>query len=205
MVKYSYRLRKIAELANGKGKILDIGFSLLPNPYLKNAIGVDIVLPKKKPENYEKMIKASIYKLPFKNNSIDTIVLSGVIEHLENPLLALKEVNRVLKENGLILIETPNPYFFPLIISDLIMNLRYYFYDTHINLFPRRIMLKLLWHSGFNLKKIVGCGMNLNDYSTIPLPQQLSQDLIYAAEKMKPSHKYFRKVRELREDKYEKI
>ena len=126
MVKYAYRLKKIAQLANGKGKILDIGFSLLPNPYLKNAIGLDIALPKKKPENYEKMIKASIYKMPFKNNSIDTIVLSGVIEHLENPLLALKEVNRILKENGLILIETPNPYFFPLIISDLIMNLRYF-------------------------------------------------------------------------------
>src|SRR3989344_838306 len=204
MVKYAYRLKKIAELAKGNENVLDIGFSLLPNPYLKNAVGVDIVIPRKKPENYKKIIKASIYKLPFKNNSVDCIVLSGVMEHLENPLLALKEVNRILKENGLLLMETPNPYFLPVIISDLIMNLRYYFYDTHISLFPRRIMLKLLWHSGFELERIKGCGMNLNENITIPLPQQLSQDLIYVARKGKSENKYYERIKRLREENYNK-
>lgn len=203
-IKYRYRLKKIAELS--KGKILDIGFSLLPNPFLKGEVmGVDIVLPENKPKNYSKMIKASVEKMPFKDNSIDTIVLSGVIEHLENPLKALREMNRVLKPEGRLLMETPNPYFLPVIVSDLIMSLKYYFYDTHISLFPRRIMLKMLWHSGFDLQKIVGCGFNLNNYTTLPLPQQLSQDVIYVAIKRNPKHKYFRKVRELREDNYETI
>lgn len=201
-VKYTYRLKKIAKLA--KGKILDIGFSLLPNPYLKGeVIGVDIILPKDRPKNYSKMIKADICKLPFKDNSVDTVIMGGIIEHLENPMQALKEVNRVLKHNGIVLIETPNPYFPPVIISDWLMNLRYYFYDTHLSLFPRRIMLKLLWHTGFNLRKIEGCGFNLNEYLTIPMIQQLSQDLIYVAGKDKPRGKRFSEVRKLRAENYE--
>ena len=51
---FEEELKKIEKITQKKGKILDIGFSLLPNPYLKNAIGLDIALPKKKPENYEK-------------------------------------------------------------------------------------------------------------------------------------------------------
>ena len=200
---FKYRLKKIAKLA--KGKILDVGFSLAPNFYLKGDVtGVDIVLTPNKPKNYKKIIKADVMKkLPFKDETFDTIILSGILEHLENPIKALKECNRILKKNGLLLIEVPNPYFLPIIISDLFMNLRYYFKDTHVNLFPRRIMLKLLWHTGFDLYKIYGCGFNLNNYTTLPLPQQLSQDLIYVAIKRKSKNKYYRKIIEMRKSNYE--
>ena len=205
-IKYPYRLKKIASMA--RGKILDIGFMLLPNPFLKGeeVIGVDIVLPKNKPSNYTKLVKADVTKkLPFKSNSIDTIILGGVIEHIENHIHALREMNRVLKPNGVLLMETPNPYFLPVIFSDMIMNLRYYFDDTHISLFPRRIILKLLWHSGFDLAKIESCGFNLNDYSTLPLPQQLAQDIIYVAIKRTSKNKYYQRIRSLRKDNYDDI
>ncbi len=206
--KYGYRLKKIAKIANSKkGKVLDIGYSLLPNPFLRGDVtGVDIYIPKKKPKNYKKLIKGDVTKkLPFKKNSIDVIVLSGVIEHLENPLKTLREMNRILKKRGILLMETPNPYFLPVIFSDLIMNLKYYFEDTHISLFPRRIILKMLWHTGFNLKEIKGCGFNLTERFTIPLPQQLSQDVIYIAVKRTPKHKLFKKIRNLRKNNYEDI
>jgi len=204
-IKYSYRLKKIAKLT--RGKILEIGFSLLPNPFLKGDItGVDIFLPSKKPFNYTRMIKADVMKkLPFKNETFDTIVLSGVIEHLENPLKALRECSRVLKKRGILLMETPNPYFIPVVFSDFFMNLKYYFNDTHLSLFPRRIMLKLLWHTGFNLKKISGCGFNITNYKTIPLPQFLSQDLIYLAVKENPKNKYYEAIRKNRQLNYEEV
>ena len=201
---FEYRLKKIARLA--RGKILDVGFSLFPNYYLRGeVIGVDITIPDKKPRNYSSMIKADICKLPFKDNSIDTIILGGIIEHLENPMAALREVNRVLKQNGILLIETPNPYYLPVILSDLMMHLKFYFYDTHINLFPRRIMLKMLWHCGFSLNEIEGCGINLSESLTIPMIQQFSQDLIYIAMKKKAKGKILGEIRKLRTESYEKL
>ena len=179
---FQYRLKKIAGLARGK-VILDVGFGDFPNPFLRNAIGVDLRIPKKIPNCYKKVVKGSVYDLPFSKESVDTVVLSGVIEHLENPVEALKEINRVLKNGGMLLMETPNPYFLPVIISDMLMNTRYYFRDTHLNLFPRRIMLKILWRTNFDLDKIVSCGTNLNNYITIPTPQQLAQDIIYVVKK----------------------
>jgi hypothetical protein len=114
-----------------------------------------------------------------------------------------RSMNRVLKPNGVLLMETPNPYFLPVIFSDMLMNLKYYFDDTHISLFPRRIILKMLWHSGFDLMKIESCGFNLNNYVTIPIPQQFAQDVIYVAVKRTPKNKYYQRIRNLRKDNYE--
>lgn len=38
--------------------------------------------------------------LPFKNNSVDNIILFNIIEHIYNPHKLLEEVHRVLKKNG---------------------------------------------------------------------------------------------------------
>ena len=43
-----------------------------------------------------------------KKNSFDVITLFDVIEHVKNPILFLKEINSLLKKNGIILIFTPN-------------------------------------------------------------------------------------------------
>ncbi|MBU3907280.1 MAG: hypothetical protein KKA64_03440, partial [Nanoarchaeota archaeon] len=50
---------------------------------------------------------------------------------------------------------------------------------------------------------IKGCGFNLSDFFTMPLPQQFSQDLIYSAIKREPKNKYYRKIVEMRKCNYE--
>ena len=208
-LRYEYRLKKIANLANMSGGIiLEIGFALLPNPLLRGkVIGVDIILPKNKPSNYERMVKADVSKkLPFRNNSVDTIVLGGVIEHLENPINSLREMNRVLKPGGVLLIEAPNPYYLPVILADFTMSQKHYFKDTHVSLDPRRIMLKNLWHTGFKLNKIISCGINLTPYFTIPTPQHIAQDIIFVAEKGTPTNEpLYSLIRDMRKTGYERI
>jgi SAM-dependent methyltransferase len=44
--------------------------------------------------------KADILCLPFSNETFDIIIICFVLEHLNNPLLALKELMRVLKTGG---------------------------------------------------------------------------------------------------------
>ncbi|RKY83677.1 class I SAM-dependent methyltransferase, partial [candidate division KSB1 bacterium] len=38
----------------------------------------------------------------------DLVMMWHVLEHIENPVLYLKEISRILKENGKLIIEVPN-------------------------------------------------------------------------------------------------
>ncbi len=49
-------------------------------------------------------------KLPFEDNSFDTIIFSDVFEHLSNPFGALSEIKRILKKDGKLLMNYPFLY-----------------------------------------------------------------------------------------------
>ena len=46
-------------------------------------------------------------KIPLKDNSVDVVILFQVLEHLHSPGNALKEISRVLKKGGKLLLSTP--------------------------------------------------------------------------------------------------
>ena len=48
-----------------------------------------------------------MYNLPFKRSCFDKIMLSEVLEHLEDPQYALEECHRILKKRGRIILSTP--------------------------------------------------------------------------------------------------
>jgi ubiquinone/menaquinone biosynthesis C-methylase UbiE len=47
--------------------------------------------------------------LPFRDGSLDCVLLADVIEHLVDPQLCVTECNRVLRPGGRLIITTPNP------------------------------------------------------------------------------------------------
>ena len=47
-------------------------------------------------------------ELPFEDGRFDCVILQEVIEHLQNPVLVIKEVHRVLKKRGIFIFFTPN-------------------------------------------------------------------------------------------------
>lgn len=51
---------------------------------------------------------ASIYEMPYPNDTFDAVILSEVLEHLDDDVAGLKEVYRVLKPGGVIAITVPN-------------------------------------------------------------------------------------------------
>jgi phospholipid N-methyltransferase len=66
--------------------------------------------------NNVKLKQADIYNLPFKDETFDSVIICFVLEHLLNPLQALKETKRVLKKGGtLIIIEGDHgsTFFYP--------------------------------------------------------------------------------------------
>lgn len=100
------------ELQNSNHACLDIGCGemseLSENPNFKIKIGTDVSIPQNINEFDFPFLQSDIYSLPFKNQSIDIILLRFVVEHIEIPKNAFDEINRVLTPYGKILILTTN-------------------------------------------------------------------------------------------------
>ncbi|MEM4390633.1 MAG: class I SAM-dependent methyltransferase [Candidatus Diapherotrites archaeon] len=135
-------------LKNLNGKILDVGFSVgelhtkLVNAFGKNVYGIDIEV-KKNSKNYKKA--SAEKKIPFKSNYFDSIFAGELIEHLHKPKNFVKEANRVLKKNGVIIITTPN--------RDSLINRIFHNYHAplHFSLFNFQELKSLLEENGFKV------------------------------------------------------
>lgn len=117
------RARRIVEELELKDrdKILEVGCG---NGYylnLLNNLGLDLTLvgldndaralkdAKKIIENNKvKLFLADAGNLPFDDNSFDKVILSEVIEHIENESQVLSEINRVLNPGGAMVLTTCN-------------------------------------------------------------------------------------------------
>ncbi len=55
-------------------------------------------------------IVGDIHKIPLENECIDAIICSSVLEHVENPITAMKEIHRILKKNGKLFVHVPSIY-----------------------------------------------------------------------------------------------
>ncbi|MBN8737263.1 MAG: class I SAM-dependent methyltransferase [Xanthomonadales bacterium] len=63
--------------------------------------------------------------LPFAAGTFDTLLSSDVIEHLPNPELAFSEMSRLLKPNGILLLNTPFLYMLHEVPNDYYRFTRY--------------------------------------------------------------------------------
>lgn len=51
---------------------------------------------------------SNIYALPYPDNTFDAVILSEVLEHIDDDVAGLKEIYRVLKPGGVVAITVPN-------------------------------------------------------------------------------------------------
>lgn len=52
--------------------------------------------------------RANIYALPYPDNTFDAVILSEILEHIDDDVAGLKEALRVLKPGGVVAITVPN-------------------------------------------------------------------------------------------------
>jgi len=97
------KLQKILDIGCGTGEML----SMLKK--YGDVVGVDIA---ESALNYcrkrgLKVQKSNIIKMPFDDNSFDVITMLDILEHVKNDHNGLKEVNRICKPRGKVLITVP--------------------------------------------------------------------------------------------------
>lgn len=168
--KHYPRLRKIAKKIlrrgtkvklkfQGEGKILDIGCGsgkFLCN--LKEAgwkcYGVEPseVASKRARELGLNVLTGDILSAAYSQDFFDVIVLNHTLEHLPNPNEVLREINRILKPDGLLRIYIPN-------IQSLAAKIfgRYWFnldVPRHIYHYTPYTLKKILEKNGFKVRKI---------------------------------------------------
>jgi len=112
-------LAVIDELKLKNAKIIDLGCGtgLSSVEFFKkdyNVTGIDItpeMIEEAKKYQFEKLICQNLdTPLKVENNIFDAAVLTGVMEFIQDPLALFKEVNRVLKDNGVFAITIPKKF-----------------------------------------------------------------------------------------------
>ncbi len=114
---------KIKRIFNDKKTIIDIGGGLRVSekqgnrfdkanewmlPFL-DKVEYKIMDPV---DTYHPNIVGDIHSMPFQDNSLEAILCLSVLEHVENPILAAREMHRVLKSDGYCLVYVPFLYYY---------------------------------------------------------------------------------------------
>ena len=58
-------------------------------------------------QSQEVDVRGDVLRLPIHDETVDTVVCTGVLEHVSDPHQAVKEIYRVLKSGGRVFVETP--------------------------------------------------------------------------------------------------
>ena len=113
---------KIEKIFKEKYYILDIGGGLRIDPSKNNRnkqhYFIDEYLPKvkyvvlDKVSDYNPDIVGDVHNLPFEDNSVDAVICMNVLEHVEEPQKAVKEIYRVLKPGGYAYFDAPFLFYY---------------------------------------------------------------------------------------------
>jgi len=119
----SFFKEKITKIFSEKKEIIDIGGGLRiskksGNRYDENRAWILPLLPSVSYKimdpipDYKPDIVGDIHKLPFADNSVDAFICLAVMEHIEDPMQAAREMLRALKVGGYAFIYVPFLYYY---------------------------------------------------------------------------------------------
>ena len=166
-------MKLLALVGSGK-RVLDIGCSsgYLARPLVKRGCTViGIELDDTAAESAREVCSevlvgdAETMELPFPESSFDVILCGDLIEHLRAPELFLARVRPLLREEGRLVLTTPNVANWTMRLGLLAGRWRYtergILDRTHLHLFTRNTLVETLERAGYRIVEL--------DY-TVPVP-----------------------------------
>ena len=190
---YGFWERCISSRLSHTARILECGCGLgfflsrIQNKY--KAIGSDISLyaldSAQKIAPNSQVLGASADQLPFAEESFELVAAFDLIEHLESPDIFIRDVCRVLKPRGYLILSTPNPQSFGARIkqrrpewrgkpqADRVTEWHGWRDDTHISVFPVDKWRMLLYQGGFLIERDGTSGLHdIPYFAHVPLGLQ---------------------------------
>jgi 2-polyprenyl-3-methyl-5-hydroxy-6-metoxy-1,4-benzoquinol methylase len=112
---YDVTRKLLNSLYPRRGKLLEIGsgFGFLLAAFKADGWDVQGVDPNRQACKFASQFNhidarpGTLEEMAYDNETFDVVVMNHVIEHLTDPLAALKEINRVVRHSGHVVIETP--------------------------------------------------------------------------------------------------
>jgi len=167
-------------LPSDKEKLLDVGcgdgdFIFMAKGKFKEFYGVDISSLrierakerlKERPYDNIHFYKCDVDEgLPFSHSFFDVVSCIAVLEHVFNPPHIIEEVRRVLKREGIFIVQVPNiawiPYRIQLLFGRLPKTGGVYLGADweHLHIFTKTTLCKLLAGKGFEIKSVSCSGI----------------------------------------------
>lgn len=177
-IKYGYNIdlsadttaSKVIKLVGKNKKVLEFGCSygymseILINEFNCQVVGVEIdeEAAIKANQICQKVIVGDVEQLVFDevfdNQYFDVIIFADVLEHLKDPWSVLKDVSKLLTQDGFIIASLPNVAYGGVIIDLLQGKFNYrslgILDNTHLRFFTRNSMIELFESSGYYISEI---------------------------------------------------
>lgn len=120
----AHLLRMIVRHSKPDSIVLDAGcgragFATPWRQFSRRLIGVDIATGIAENAWVGYKVRSDLYQLPLPGNSVDLVIMRYVMEHLERPVEALREVVRVLRPGGKLVLLTPNRRHYVCLVARL--------------------------------------------------------------------------------------
>lgn len=116
-----------------------------------------------------KFVIGDAHSLPFTGESFDVVTVIETLEHLDNPRKVLKEIHRVLKKNGLLILgQDTDSLLFKIVWFLWTRGKGSVWEGSHISCMRPNKLLKLIKDGGFKTKKVeyINFGMEVFVKST---------------------------------------
>ena len=148
-----------------KGKVLDIGSNNGDTCNEMNNLGFDVTgidgdlrLVQESKEKYPliQFVQGNLEeKFPFEDSYFNIIWAGDIIEHLVDTKNFLKEINRILNPEGLLILSTPyHGIIKNIFIALLNFNKHYHPEHEHVRFYTKNTLKNQLNENGFKVKKL---------------------------------------------------
>lgn len=151
------RIKKVRGYIKNDSIVVDLGCGYPPvflnqiSPSIKMGIGIDEQVPYSKKGNIETFGHKLFEEVKIESDTADCVTMMATLEHLKKPAQIVKEVYRILKPKGQLLVTVPSKKSKPVLEILARLNLvRAEMIDQHENYFDDISLEKLVRQAGFS-------------------------------------------------------